>query len=66
MEVIKVRGRLPRQMRVTSDIPNLIEIQLNSYAWFREEGKDEYGAYFVDVERIGDCITRGGSGRKAE
>jgi len=28
--------------------PTLLE------AWFQEEGKDEYGAYYVDVERIGD------------
>ena len=50
MEVIKVRGRLPRQMRVTSDIPDLIEIQLNSYAWFREEGLRELFVNFSPIE----------------
>ncbi len=50
MEVIKVRGRLPRQMQVTSEIPNLIEIQLNSYDWFREEGLRELLFNFSPIE----------------
>ncbi len=50
MEVIKVRGRLPLQNHVVADIPNLIEIQLNSYDWFREEGLRELFVNFSPIE----------------
>ena len=50
MEVIKVKGRLPRHSRVEAEIPNLIEIQLNSYDWFREEGLRELFVNFSPIE----------------
>ncbi len=50
MESIKVRGRLPRQDYVAADIPNLIEIQLNSYAWFREHGLRELFVNFSPIQ----------------
>ena len=50
MEIIKVRGRLPRQNYDVADIPNLIEIQLNSYAWFREHGLRELFINFSPIQ----------------
>jgi len=50
MDVIRVEGRLPRHARVDADIPNLIEIQLNSYRWFREHGLRELFISFSPVE----------------
>jgi DNA-directed RNA polymerase subunit beta len=50
MEVIKVKGRLPRQSQVPAAIPNLIEIQQNSYDWFREHGLRELFVNFSPIE----------------
>ena len=50
MEAIKVRGRHPRQDYVVADIPNLIEIQLNSYDWFREHGLRELFVNFSPIQ----------------
>ena len=50
MEAIRVKGRLPRQGYVAADIPNLIEIQLKSYEWFREEGLRELFVNFSPIE----------------
>ena len=50
MTVTRVRGRLPRHSEVIADIPNLIEIQLNSYQWFREEGLRELFRNFSPIE----------------
>ena len=50
MESIKVRGRHPRQDYVAADIPNLIEIQLNSYDWFREHGLRELFVNFSPIQ----------------
>ncbi|MDH4179539.1 MAG: DNA-directed RNA polymerase subunit beta, partial [Armatimonadota bacterium] len=50
MEAIRVKGRLPRQDYVAADIPNLIEIQLKSYEWFREQGLRELFVNFSPIE----------------
>jgi len=50
MKVIRVKGRLPRRGPEVADIPNLIEIQLNSYAWFKEEGLRELFVNFSPIE----------------
>jgi len=50
MTVIRVKGRLPNQGRVTAEIPNLIEIQLDSYRWFQEEGLRELFRSFSPIE----------------
>jgi DNA-directed RNA polymerase subunit beta len=50
MDVIKVKGRLPRDSKAVSGIPNLIEIQLNSYQWFREDGLRELFVNFSPIE----------------
>jgi DNA-directed RNA polymerase subunit beta len=50
MEVIRVKGRMPRHSRVEADIPNLIEIQLNSYDWFTREGLRELFVSFSPIE----------------
>lgn len=50
MDVIRVKGRLPQNGRVAAEIPNLIEIQLNSYRWFREEGLRELFHNFSPIE----------------
>jgi len=50
MDVIKVKGRLAQNGRVAAEIPNLIEIQLNSYRWFREEGLRELFHNFSPIE----------------
>jgi DNA-directed RNA polymerase subunit beta len=51
MNVIKVRGRLTHHsQQVVADIPNLIEIQLNSYEWFTKEGLKELFRSFSPIE----------------
>src|SRR5512135_3620978 len=50
VEVIKVKGRLPHQGRVKAEIPNLIEIQLDSYRWFQDEGLRELFRSFSPIE----------------
>src|SRR5512140_1541687 len=50
MNVIRVKGRLPDLRRVTAEIPNLIEIQLDSYRWFQEEGLRELFKSFSPIE----------------
>ncbi len=50
MEVVTVKGRTPDHARVVADIPNLIEIQLNSYRWFQEEGLLELFKNFSPIE----------------
>jgi DNA-directed RNA polymerase subunit beta len=50
MDVIKVRGRLSHPSHVVAEIPNLIEIQLDSYDWFREHGLRELFVNFSPIE----------------
>ncbi len=50
MEVIRVKGRLPQATRAEAEIPNLIEIQLNSYRWFQTEGLRELFKNFSPIE----------------
>ncbi len=50
MEVIRVKGRMPRHGRVEAEIPNLIEIQLNSYDWFTREGLRDLFVGFSPIE----------------
>ncbi len=50
MEAIRVKGRLAHSNRVAAEIPNLIEIQLNSYRWFCEEGLRELFRNFSPIE----------------
>jgi len=50
MKVTRVQGRQPRHAEVVADIPNLIEIQLDSYRWFREEGLRELFRSFSPIE----------------
>ena len=51
MAVIKVRGRLPQHVEtVVADIPNLIEIQLNSYEWFTKQGLGDLFRSFSPIE----------------
>ncbi len=50
MAVIRVKGRLPGHTDVAAEIPNLIEIQLNSYAWFTTEGMKELFHNFSPIE----------------
>ncbi len=40
MSVQEIQGRA-KQTRHTVSIPNLVELQLNSYRWFLEEGLQE-------------------------
>ena len=46
--VIRVKGRARKQK--TEQIPNLIEIQLNSYHWFLREGLRELFDNFSPIE----------------
>jgi len=50
MDVIRVKGRLSSRAPVVAEIPNLIEIQLQSYAWFKEEGLRELFVSFSPIE----------------
>ncbi|MFB3880791.1 MAG: DNA-directed RNA polymerase subunit beta [Armatimonadota bacterium] len=50
MEVTRVKGRLPSHSKVEAPIPNLIEIQLNSYDWFTREGLRELFVSFSPIE----------------
>ena len=50
MDVIRVRGRMPRHYDVPAEIPNLIEIQLNSYDWFQTEGLRELFRSFSPIQ----------------
>ncbi len=50
MQVTRVKGRLAPQSQVPAEIPNLIEIQLNSYDWFREQGLRELFANFSPID----------------
>ena len=50
MDVVRVKGRLPRHARPAADIPNLIEIQLNSYRWFKQDGLRELFRNFSPIE----------------
>ena len=50
MTVVRVKGRLPSQGRVKAEIPNLIEIQLDSYRWFQEEGLGQLFRSFSPIE----------------
>jgi len=47
---IRVRGRMPRHTEVVAEIPNLIEIQLNSYQWFVTDGLRELFRSFSPIE----------------
>ena len=50
MEVVKVKGRLPRHSEVVAEIPNLIEIQLRSYEWFTRDGLRDLFTNFSPIE----------------
>jgi len=51
MTVIKVKGRLPQHREeIVADIPNLIEIQLNSYEWFTKHGLNDLFRSFSPIE----------------
>jgi len=50
MDVIRVKGRLRHQRRSVAEIPNLIEIQLDSYRWFQTEGLRELFKSFSPIE----------------
>jgi DNA-directed RNA polymerase subunit beta len=50
MDVIHVKGRLTHQTEVPAEMPNLIEIQLDSYAWFTREGLKELFRSFSPIE----------------
>ncbi|MDH4179341.1 MAG: DNA-directed RNA polymerase subunit beta, partial [Armatimonadota bacterium] len=50
MDVITVKGRMPEHARVVAEIPDLIELQLNSYRWFQEEGLMELFRNFSPIE----------------
>jgi DNA-directed RNA polymerase subunit beta len=50
MDLLRVKGRMPAQNRIVAEIPNLIEIQLNSYQWFQDEGLRELFRSFSPVE----------------
>jgi DNA-directed RNA polymerase subunit beta len=48
MQTIRVRGRSPGHE--VQDVPNLIEIQLKAYEWFKSEGLSELFASFSPIE----------------
>jgi DNA-directed RNA polymerase subunit beta len=50
MQVIRVRGRLAHHRRVEADLPNLVEIQLDAYRWFQEQGLKELFRSFSPIE----------------
>jgi len=50
MEVIRVKGRLPSQRSAAAEIPNLIEIQLDSYRWFQTDGLRDLFKSFSPIE----------------
>ncbi len=50
MQTVRVRGRIPHHARVEAEIPDLIEIQLNSYKWFREQGLLELFRNFSPIQ----------------
>jgi DNA-directed RNA polymerase subunit beta len=50
MQAIRVRGRLAHHRRVDADLPNLVEIQLDSYRWFQEQGLKELFRSFSPIE----------------
>ncbi|MBE9565869.1 MAG: DNA-directed RNA polymerase subunit beta [Proteobacteria bacterium] len=50
MDIVRVKGRVPRHARPPADIPNLIEIQLNSYRWFKQDGLRELFRNFSPIE----------------
>lgn len=50
MHLVTVKGRLQQHGRIAAEIPDLIEIQLNSYQWFQEEGLLELFKNFSPIE----------------
>jgi DNA-directed RNA polymerase subunit beta len=48
MKTVRVRGRSPG--KEAQDLPNLIEIQLKSFEWFKDEGMKDLFASFSPIE----------------
>jgi len=50
MKLTRVNGPLTNQHRIVAEIPNLIEVQLDSYRWFQTEGLKELFNNFSPIE----------------